>query len=206
MPATTVTTEFDRQIDQLIELGYPTLAGCTAESFRAELEPLRPSLPSASTMDGEDHIPFVVVVNAVPPAAAATLMTLNGRSAELMLTAEELDGFRPVPEIQVPQAFAYVLADIDTGSEFCNVPPRDSVPVIHSRGRTSLTIAEGIATVTVRPDMLRRNRCFSLAGSRCGDSRVPAVWISKNAPKLGWCWNGAPHTWLGTASARSRFC
>ena len=43
-----------------------------------------------------------------------------------------------------------------------------------------------------------------LAGSRCGDRRVPALWISEGAPKLGWCWAGNPHTWLGTASAGSR--
>ncbi|HZI97726.1 MAG TPA: DUF5701 family protein, partial [Actinomycetales bacterium] len=61
---------------------------------------------------------------------------------------------------------------------------------------------------------LERNRCFMLAGSRCGDRRVPALWISsgtgkdgtanRGAPKLGWCWAGNRHTWLGHASAGSR--
>ena len=31
------------------------------------------------------------------------------------------------------------------------------------------------------------------------------MWISERAPKLGWCWDGNPHTWLGTASARHGF-
>ena len=43
-----------------------------------------------------------------------------------------------------------------------------------------------------------------LLASRCGDKRVPAIWISAGAPKLGWCWDGNPHTWLGAASAGAR--
>jgi Family of unknown function (DUF5701) len=49
-----------------------------------------------------------------------------------------------------------------------------------------------------------KNGGFSLAGSRCGDRRVTALWISQNRPKLGWCWAGNPHTWLGTASCADR--
>ncbi|WFF07707.1 DUF5701 family protein [Micromonospora sp. WMMD1076] len=30
---------------------------------------------------------------------------------------------------------------------------------------------------------------------------MPALWISQGAPKLGWCWFGNPHTWLGSATA-----
>ena len=30
------------------------------------------------------------------------------------------------------------------------------------------------------------------------------MWISERAPKLGWCWDGNPHTWLGIASAGAR--
>jgi hypothetical protein len=54
-----------------------------------------------------------------------------------------------------------------------------------------------------------------LLGSRCGDRRVPALWISggsardggtarRGAAKLGWCWAGNHHTWLGHASAAQR--
>nr|WP_157857446.1 DUF5701 family protein [Streptomyces yerevanensis] len=39
---------------------------------------------------------------------------------------------------------------------------------------------------------------------RSGDRRVPAIWISQKTPKLGWCWEGNPHTWLGMASAGDR--
>ncbi|QZN87642.1 DUF5701 family protein [Cellulomonas sp. C5510] len=46
--------------------------------------------------------------------------------------------------------------------------------------------------------------CFSLLESRARNQRVPAVWISARAPKLGWCWDRTPHTWLGAASAGGR--
>jgi len=46
------------------------------------------------------------------------------------------------------------------------------------------------------------------------DARTPAIWISngtgrdgrdnRNAPKVGWCWAGNRHTWLGFASAAAR--
>jgi len=46
------------------------------------------------------------------------------------------------------------------------------------------------------------------------DSRTPAIWISngtgrdgaanRGAPKVGWCWAGNRHTWLGFASAADR--
>lgn len=80
--------------------------------------------------------------------------------------------------------------------------PAAAVDAMAAVGRLPITIDEGIALVTQFPAALASNRCFSLVGSRCGDRRVPALWISQGAPKLGWCWHGNPHTWLGSASAR----
>ncbi|GLW10154.1 hypothetical protein Misp01_52830 [Microtetraspora sp. NBRC 13810] len=82
--------------------------------------------------------------------------------------------------------------------------PNDAMDVIAGRDRTLLTIEEGIALITHFPQILVRNKCFSLGGSRSGDRRVPAIWISERSPKLGWCWAGNPHTWLGMASASTR--
>jgi hypothetical protein len=68
--------------------------------------------------------------------------------------------------------------------------------------------------------MLERGRCFMTVGSRLRkasgalDSRTPALWISngtgrdgkanRGAPKVGWCWAGNRHTWLGFGSADMR--
>lgn len=37
-----------------------------------------------------------------------------------------------------------------------------------------------------------------------GEVRGPAWWVSGRRPRLGWCYQGAPHTWLGSASAARR--
>ncbi|GGQ35160.1 DUF5701 family protein [Streptosporangium pseudovulgare] len=79
-----------------------------------------------------------------------------------------------------------------------------AMDAITARGRTLLTIEEGIAVITRFPEILVENKCFSPGGSRSGDRRVPALWISRNAPELGRCRERNPHTWLGMASAGSR--
>ena len=104
----------------------------------------------------------------------------------------------------MPDARAYLLLGVERGEEFCGVRPEEALPVIRGRGRTPLTIDEGIAVVTHAPQLLEKNKCFMLSGSRRHDRRVPAMWISERAPKLGWCWDGNPHTWLGVASAAAR--
>ncbi len=72
--------------------------------------------------------------------------------------------------------------------------------------RSPLTIDEGVAIVTQFPEFLMKNNCFSLLASRhTGNQRVPAIWINANKnPNLGWCWDGNPHTWLGSASCSNR--
>jgi len=97
-----------------------------------------------------------------------------------------------------------VVLDVQRGAEYRGVRPEDAVAALSERGRTPLSVDEGIALVLQFPASLEKNHCFSLAASRCGDRRVPALWISKGAPKLGWCWAGNPHTWLGTASCGGR--
>jgi hypothetical protein len=93
---------------------------------------------------------------------------------------------------------------------FVNRMPRleplsdEALATIERGGRSPLTIDEGIALVTQFPEAVAKNAGFSLAGSRCGDRRVCALWISESRPKLGWCWAGNPHTWLGTASCSGR--
>jgi hypothetical protein len=70
------------------------------------------------------------------------------------------------------------------------------------------------------PGVLERNHCFMAVGSRRRtpsgrqDARTPAIWISngtgrdgpdrRGAPKIGWCWAGNRHSWLGFASAAGR--
>jgi Family of unknown function (DUF5701) len=112
------------------------------------------------------------------------------------------DDYSPIPEIELPDTPAYRLVDFDAGAGFFNVTD-DALLQILARGRSPLTIDEGIAVLLHSPDVLAES-AFSLLGSRRGDRRVPALWLSGGRPRLGWCWAGAPHPWLGSASCAER--
>ena len=120
-----------------------------------------------------------------------------------MLEADELERFEAIVGLDLPDG-DYTLAGVETGMDLRNVTPDDALPRILEAGRSPLTVEEGISLVSQHPDSVDRNAGFSLPGSRCGDKRVTAIWISKGAPKLGWCWAGNPHTWLGSASCANR--
>ncbi len=112
--------------------------------------------------------------------------------------------YAPIAEIEIPDAPSYVLREVDLGAEFFDVTPDDALVRMLEHGRSPLTIEEGIAVLARSPDVLKTENAFSLLGSRRGDRRVPALWLSGGRPRLGWCWAGAPHSWLGAASCRER--
>ncbi|WP_051639922.1 DUF5701 family protein [Cellulomonas sp. URHE0023] len=198
------TEELDRQIASYVELGIPGLLGIEEPTFRERLQALRAAPPQQaepSTVEG-DAVPFVLVVPGLDVNDVAPAMRRGGRLGVSVIDRDEAPTYRPL--VEVPDG-PYLLWGIDTGSEFCNVTPESALAAITHRGRTPLTIDEGVALTVVRPDMLRPNKCFSLMGSRTGtNQRVPAVWISERRAKLGWCWDRNPHTWLGAASASGR--
>ena len=211
MPALAV---LDRQVDTLLELGYPALADLSAATFTDRLAPLRAvaaDLPDVPDSDepGRASLVLVVTRDLVDPERTVPLLRLapNGTAPGILDRNHGEAGlapYRPIDQVALPHAPAYLLLDVDRGQEFLGVRPEQALPVVLGRGRTPLTIEEGIAVVTHAPQLLEKNRCFMLSGSRRGDRRVPAMWISARAPKLGWCWDGNPHDWLGVASAGSR--
>ena len=86
----------------------------------------------------------------------------------------DLANYHPIEGCEPPGA-AYLLVDVERGEEFCNVRPEEASMVVRSRGRSQLTIDEGIALVTQVPQLLEKNKCFMLAGSRrTGHLRGPA--------------------------------
>jgi hypothetical protein len=128
----------------------------------------------------------------------------RGGAALTVLDADDLGRFEPIDEVTLPDGPAYLMVDIETGADTRNVTPDAALETINRRGRSPLTVDEGVALLTHHPEAVARNAGFSLLGSRCGDRRVTAMWISDDRPKLGWCWAGNPHTWLGSASCAGR--
>jgi hypothetical protein len=82
-PETELSREFDRQVGNLIQRGYPKVAGVTAEEFTKHIKPLRDRVRELATrviQAKEGRIPFVVVVNSdlVPTDMAMPLVDLKG--------------------------------------------------------------------------------------------------------------------------------
>jgi hypothetical protein len=193
--------EFDRQIDALVLAGLPDALDLAEQCFRAAVEPLRDVLPAPEP--GRTGLPFVVVVPHLPVVRVLESVQTVGGPGFTTMEDDDLASFRPLPELQVP-AGPYLLLDVDPGADTLNVPPAEVLPRMTAAGRSPLTLAEGLAVLVSDPGVLRGRNCFSLLGSRAGDKRVPALWISARRPRLGWCYQGAPHTWLGSASCAGR--
>ncbi|SCG50856.1 DUF5701 family protein [Micromonospora inositola] len=205
-----VAAEFDRQVGTLLDKDYPGLRGMSAVQFTDLVMPLREAAVARAaglTPPTEARVPFLLVVTRelAPVEPRLALTTLAGKRKPGFLDrnfpADDLPRFDPIKELEVPAGPAYLLFDVDRGEEFRNLTPAAAMEGMTAQGRLPLTIDEGLAFITLHPAALASNRCFSLVGSRCGDRRVPALWISQGAPKLGWCWYGNPHTWLGSATA-----
>jgi hypothetical protein len=179
-----------------------TLAGLGHEVPSHAIEPLE---DAARGLEAEKaRIPFVLVVRGIAADRAMPRVRLGGKQGFTTMEAGDLVRFEPIESVAVPEAAAYLLTDVDTGRASLNVTPDDALETIAAEGRSPLTLEEGIALVMQFPEVLRTHNAFSLLGSRCGDRRVTAIWLSKGAPRLGWCWAGNPHTWLGSASCAAR--
>jgi hypothetical protein len=195
--------ELDRQIGTLLSKGYPALAGLDEAAFMTLLEPLRALLPEVEAAE-DAHLPFLLVVphTLVPTVAAVERFEVRGKTGWTDM-ADEIGSYRPIDGVEVASR-PYLLVEVSTGPETLNVPPGDALPMIRGAGRTPLTVDEGVALVTQLPESLTEHNAFQAVGSRADNKRIPSFWMSKGAPRLGWCWEGNPHTWLGSASAARR--
>lgn len=203
--------EFDRQVEILLQKGYPAAADLPEEAFLTSIIPLKGKiadlvLPEIDMEKGT--LPFVIVVNSNLVAAekAMALVSREGKQGITKMYPREPNQFKLIEGVTLPHSPAYLLLDIDRGQETLNIIPGEALLLLTNKQRSPLTIEEGIALVTHFPDFLMKNNCFSLLASRYpGDKRVPAIWLNKDKhPNLGWCWNGNPHTWLGSASGGGR--
>lgn len=184
------------QVERYVELGVPALAGLSESAFRELASPL------VAGADAGD----LLVVDALPELLLP-LVEVRGRPGYVDMTPSSPARFRPVGVTQ-PEAPVWAMHGFEPGDDLRDLPPFDAVARLRERGREPLTIAEGVAAALLRPELLAERHAFSLAGSRSSDravaKSVPALWISRGAPRLGWCWDGNPHAWLGTASCAGR--
>lgn len=198
-----------QQADRLIALGVHELAGLSAAELR-----------TTAREDPNDDSLLIIHPELTPASALAPLLRHEGQHGFTVVDMPDVDLFGPIDQIALPAGPMYRLEGIDRGDQMANWSPDEALPAIESRGRTPLTVGEGIFWLLQQPHALERGRCFMTIGSRLRkpngalDARTPAIWISngtgrdgsanRNAPKVGWCWAGNRHTWLGFASAARR--
>lgn len=158
----------------------------------------------------------------VPAADLAVLLRRGDKPGFVNVDLPDLAEFVPVPEVTIPNRPLYWLVGIDRGDDLQSWSPEEAAPELASRGRSPLTVHEGISWLLQRPEVLEPSSCFMTIASRkpkarpkgAYDARTPAIWISggtgrdgretKGAPKVGWCWWRNRHTWLGFASVTRR--
>ena len=194
------------QADRLIGLGVHEIAGIPAAELRA-------------ADDGSDAL-LAIHPQRVPASALAPLLTRRGRNGFVVVDMHDVDQFSTIDEVTLPDSPTYSVHDVQRGDAMENWSPDEALPVILAAQRTPLTLTEGIFWLLQQPETLERDHCFMTIGSRLRkdsgklDARTPAIWISngtgrdgkvnRDAPKVGWCWAGNRHTWLGFASAAHR--
>ena len=204
-----VDAELDRQLAVLLARGYAALTGLGGTALTDAVEALRPVLHSRASglpAPTPERVPFVLVVSRdLAPADRTMLLTSHrGRQGVVSEGTADISRFTAIPSVDLPTGSVYAVLDIERGQDTLGARPDDALVTISGRGRSPLTVEEGIALITVHPESLEKNHCFQTLGSRCGDRRVPGLWISNQAPKLGFCWAGNFHTWLGAASCAAR--
>ncbi|OBG23612.1 hypothetical protein A5765_18580 [Mycolicibacterium celeriflavum] len=207
----TVTTSFPtltEQAETLIQLGVHDLARLPAGRLREMC-----ARPAGRAL-------LMVHPELVPASALAPLVRRNAKPGFVVSDMDDVDDFTPIKSVLLPDEALYVVRDPDRGDAMANWSPDEALPAIVGAGRSPLTLTEGLHWLLHQPDTLQRNRCFMTIGSRLRkpsgalDARTPALWISngtgrdgaanRDAPKVGWCWAGNRHTWLGFASTGGR--
>ncbi len=197
------------QVARLVAAGVPDVAGISAAQLAQHAGAL-PDVPGAV---------LALHPGLASPSQLTGLLRRGQQAGFVVEDMTDVDAFSPIPGVVVPDLPVYLVLDPTRGDELRNTTPIEALPALASSGRTPLTLNEAISWLLAHPSVLAPGACFMTLGSRkpasAGpDSRVPAIWISRgtgrdgpahrNAPKVGWCWAGNRHTWLGHASAAGR--
>lgn len=197
------------QAERLLELG--ALRGASADDdVCAAAAALATAAPAGSLLAVHPRV--------LPASALVGHLRIGEKRGFVVVDMTDVDDFAPT--VDVPDAPFYALAAPDRGDDLAGWSPAEAVPELAARGRTPMLLSEGLAWALATPAVLDRNHCYMTAGSRKRrpdgryDARMPAIWIAggtgrdgaarRGAPKVGWCWWGNRHSWLGFASAAAR--
>lgn len=213
-----VLTSLTAQADRLVGLGLVADPG----ALRDAAERLERDVPVGSLLVVHERLmpASVLAPHLRLPAPGRAGAAGEVREGFVVVDMTDVDEFRPTAHAELPDADVYAVIAPRRGDEMRNWSPEEALPALVAAGRAPLTLVEAIHWALQVPEVIEANACFMTVGSRkikadgTFDSRTPALWISsgtgrdgrerKGAPKVGWCWWGNRHTWLGFASAEGR--
>lgn len=190
-----------KQLDRIVALGYPDVADMSAAAFRALARPLIRALEDS---DLGTQILLVPTRELVSPESLIARTSINRMAGFTTMPPRDIASFLPQDGFEPPEGPFYLVVEPHTGTCYINREPDVARKLIDSDERLPLTLEEGLAIATQHPEWLLEKNGFNLLGSRSADGRVPSIWMSQNAPRLGAVWPNSRHTWLGNAFCVSR--
>ncbi|KAE8126350.1 MULTISPECIES: DUF5701 family protein [Bifidobacterium] len=193
--------EAQKQLDRIVALGYPDVADMSSAAFRALARPLITALERS---DLGTNILLVPTHELVSPESLIARTSINRMAGFTTMPPRDIASFLPQDGFEPPEGPFYLVVDPHTGTAYINREPDVARKLIDTDERLPLTIGEGLAIATQHPDWLVKKNGFNLLGSRSTDGRVPSIWMSQNAPRLGAVWPNSRHTWLGNAYCAAR--
>ena len=193
--------EAARQLDRIVALGYADVADMSEDAFRALAQPLIAALEH-SDLGGD--ILLIPTRELVSPESLIARTSINRMAGFTTMPPRDIASFLPQDGFTPPEGPFYLVVEPHTGTCYINREPDVARKLIDSDERLPLTLEEGLAIATQHPEWLLEKNGFNLLGSRSADGRVPSIWMSQNAPRLGAVWPNSRHTWLGNAYCMAR--
>ena len=193
--------EASRQLDRIVALGYADVADMSEDAFRALAQPLIAALEHSDL--GSDIL-LIPTRELVSPESLIARTSINRMAGFTTMPPRDIASFLPQDGFSPPEGPFYLVVEPHTGTCYINREPDVARKLIDSDERLPLTLEEGLAIATQHPEWLLEKNGFNLLGSRSADGRVPSIWMSQNAPRLGAVWPNSRHTWLGNAYCMAR--
>ena len=95
------------QVRRLVDLGVPALAGMSDQQLASRAE----------TLSVEEGDVLVVHPECVPASVLAPLLRHQDRPGFVVTDLDDLDEFRPIEGVELPQAPVYVVCGVERGDE-----------------------------------------------------------------------------------------
>ncbi|MBI2633163.1 MAG: hypothetical protein HYW78_02110, partial [Parcubacteria group bacterium] len=180
--------EFNRQVDTLVNKGFPVLTNRKEHEFREIFTPLRKHLRQLSREKfPEGHIPFIIVPSEklLSLEKKIPLMEVEGKRGAIDRDFLDLPELKTIDGLKILRLMAYLIIDIENGKTMLGKSADEAVNQFKIEGRSPLTVEEGVALVFYYPEILKDHN-IDLPSSCFSDDKFAYLWLSMNKLELSW--------------------